>query len=163
MSVKKKSDEALSVWDFFKQFRYEVAAIEFFEKKRWPDGTYCLHCGSVKVTAIASAKPMPYRCMDCGKYFSVRACTVLTESKLPLQKWLMAVYLMIISRKGIISSAQLAKHLGVTQKTAWFLEHRIREAFASRGDLMGHDTMTCFDRVVCGMFGKRLSYKDLTS
>ena len=138
MPVKKKDDETLSVWDFFKQFPDEAAAVNFFEGKRWPDGAWCPHCGSVKVATIANAKPMPYRCKDCRKHFSVRTGTVLAESKLPLQKWLMAAYLMTTSRKGI-SSVQLAKHLGVTQKTAWFLEHRIREAFASRGGLMGPD------------------------
>ncbi len=80
---------------------------------------------------------MPWRCKEkeCRKHFSVRTKTVFAESKLGIHKWLMAAYLMTTARKGI-SSVQLAKELGVTQKTAWFLEHRIREAMKSRGGLL---------------------------
>ena len=138
MPVKKKDGEPLNVRDFFRQFPNEAAAVGFFEGKRWPDGACCPHCGSVKVATIANAKPMPYRCKGCRKHFSVRTGSVLAASKLPLQKWLMAAYLMTTSRKGI-SGVQLARHLGVTQKTAWFLEHRIREALAGHGGLMGPD------------------------
>jgi transposase-like protein len=71
---------------------------------------------------------MPYRCKDCRKHFSVRTGTVLAESRLALHKWLMAIYMMTTARKGI-PSTQLAKQLGVTQKTAWFLAQRIRETW----------------------------------
>lgn len=74
---------------------------------------------------------MAYRCKDCRKHFSVRTGTVLEESRLPLQKWLMAIYLMTTARKGI-PSTQMAKELGITQKSAWFLAQRIREAFLSK-------------------------------
>ncbi len=71
---------------------------------------------------------MPYRCKDCRKFFSVRFGTILEESKLPLHKWLMCMYLLATSRKGI-SSIQISKELGITQKSAWFLCHRIREVW----------------------------------
>ena len=72
---------------------------------------------------------MPFHCRACRQYFSVRTGTLLHASKLPLSKWALAFYLMSVNRKGV-SSVQLSKALGVTQKTAWHLEHRIREAWA---------------------------------
>ena len=75
-------------------------------------------------------KPMPYRCRDCRQHFSVRTGTVLAESRLPLHKWLMAIYMMTTARKGI-PSTQMARELGITQKSAWFLAQRIRETWLS--------------------------------
>lgn len=138
MSAKKKQAETLSLWQFFQRFPDEAAAVAYVESKRWPDGAHCPRCGSFAVSAVKSGKPMPWRCCDCRKHFSVRMGTALADSPIPVQKWLMAAYLMTSARKGI-SSVQLAKELGVTQKTAWFLEHRIREAFRSRGGLLGRE------------------------
>lgn len=76
---------------------------------------------------------MAYRCRDCRQHFSVRTGSVLAESRLPLQKWLMAIYMMTTARKGI-PSTQMARELGITQKSAWFLAQRIRETWMSRGD-----------------------------
>ena len=74
---------------------------------------------------------MPYRCKDCRKHFSVRTGTVLAESRLPLRKWLLATHMLTSARKGI-PSTQMARDLGVTQKTAWFLAQRIRETWADK-------------------------------
>ena len=71
---------------------------------------------------------MPYRCKDCRKHFSVRTNSVLAESRIPLHKWLLAIFLMSTNLKGV-SSCKLARDLNVTQKTAWFLAHRIRKSF----------------------------------
>ena len=71
---------------------------------------------------------MAYRCKDCRKHFSVRTGTVLSQSRLPLHKWLMAIYMMTTARKGI-PSTQMARELGITQKSAWFLAQRIRETW----------------------------------
>ena len=71
---------------------------------------------------------MPYRCKDCRKFFSVRTKSILAESNVPLHKWLMAMYLLNTNLKGV-PSTKLAHDLGVTQKTAWFLAHRIRKAY----------------------------------
>ena len=76
---------------------------------------------------------MPWRCRDCKQYFSVRTGTVMEDSRLPLHKWLMAMYLMVVSRKGI-SSYQTARMLDIQQKTAWFLNHRIRQAMAIQAE-----------------------------
>lgn len=124
--------ETLSLYDFFKKFPNEESARLYFENRRWSAGTYCPHCGSFSATECKDHKPMPYRCKDCRKHFSVRTGTVLEESRLPLQKWLMAIYMMTTARKGI-PSTQMAKELGITQKSAWFLAQRIREAWLSGG------------------------------
>ena len=122
--------------EFFQRFPNEAAAVQYVKERRWPGGVWCPKCGSEAVSRIKSGKPMPWRCRDCRKHFSVRSGTVFAESKIGIHKWLLAAYLMTTARKGI-SSVQLAKEVGVTQKTAWFLEHRIREAMASRGGLLG--------------------------
>ena len=103
----------MNLWQFFQRFPDEAVAVAFIESRRWPDGPCCPHWGSVRVAQ--SGKPMPYRCRDCRKHFSVRTGTVFAHSKLPLQKWLMAAHLLTTARKGM-SSVQLAKHLGVTQQ-----------------------------------------------
>lgn len=121
----------LNLLEFFKKFPTDKEATEFFEKLRWADGVICPYCGS---RHISSCKvPMPYRCRNCRKHFSVRIGTILNESKLPLQKWLLAIYILTNAKKGI-SSLQLAEYWGVTQKTAWFLAHRIRESWVQNSD-----------------------------
>lgn len=130
--------EILSVFEFLKQFPDDETVTAYLETRRWPTGKYCPHCASIRVVNITNKKPMPYRCQDCRQHFSIRTGTVLAESKISLQKWFFAIYLMTTARKGI-SSVQLAKELGVTQKTAWFLEHRIREAYEQKGGLLGSE------------------------
>ena len=120
--------ETLSTFEFFQKFPNEEAARKFFETRRWADEPVCGHCGSVAVTECKDHKPMAYRCKDCRKHFSVRTGTVLAESRLPLLKWLLAIYMLTSARKGI-PSTQMARELGVTQKTAWFLAQRIRETW----------------------------------
>ena len=131
--------DTLSTFEFFQKFPNEEAARNFFEKRRWADEPVCGHCGSVSVTECKNHKPMPYRCKDCRAHFSVRTGTVLAESRLPLQKWLLAIYMLTSARKGI-PSTQMARELGVTQKTAWFLAQRIRETWLKDqdGDMGNH-------------------------
>jgi len=125
-----QTPEILSLYGFFKKFPDEESARLYFEARRWINGKYCPHCGSAEVVECKDHKPMPYRCKDCRKHFSVRTDSVLEESRLPLHKWLMAMYMMTTARKGI-PSTQMAKELGITQKSAWFLAQRIREGFLS--------------------------------
>ena len=126
---------AISLYEFMQRFPGEDAATAFFEERRWGSEPYCPHCGGINAAAIASRKPMPYRCRDCRRHFSVRTGTVLASSHVPLHKWLMAICMLHTARKGV-ASTQLARELGVTQKTAWFLNHRIRKAMEHRGSLL---------------------------
>lgn len=111
-------------------FHNKDKAREHLESLRWPTGAVCPHCGGdQKIYAIKgkAARPGLYKCGGCRKQFTVTVGTVFEGSKIPLNKWLMAVHLMCASKKGI-SSHQLHRMLGVTYKTAWFMSHRIREA-----------------------------------
>jgi transposase-like protein len=120
--------EIVSLYQFFQRFPNEETARQYFENNRWAGEVSCPHCGSLSVAPVKNMKPMPYRCRDCRQHFSVRTGTVLAESRLPLHKWLMAIYMMTTARKGI-PSTQMARELGITQKSAWFLAQRIRETW----------------------------------
>lgn len=130
--------ETVSLYQFFRRFPGEDTARKYFEYNRWAGEVSCPHCGSRSVASIANMKPMPYRCRDCRQHFSVRTGTVLAGSRLPLHKWLMAIYMMTMARKGV-PSTQMAHELGITQKSAWFLAQRIRETWlAGSGSDMGN-------------------------
>jgi transposase-like protein len=117
-------------------FHNEDAAFEYVEARVWPKGPTCPHCGGVerisKMQGQSTRKGL-YKCYQCRKPFTVRMGTIFESSKVPLHIWLQAMYLVAGSKKGI-SSNQLARTLGLTVKTAWFLSHRIREAMRE-GDL----------------------------
>jgi len=117
----------ISTFEFLKQFPDEDTCEKYILAGRYPRGMYCPHCANRTIYRLEKLKR--FKCSKCKKQFTVRTNSVLAESKVPLQKWLMAIWILTSYRKGI-SSVQLAKTLGVTQKTAWFLAHRIRETFA---------------------------------
>lgn len=105
-------------------------AREHLEKTRWPHGPVCAHCGVInEATKLAgrASRPGVYQCNACREQFTATVGTVFERSKVPLNKWLLATYLMSSSKKGI-SAHQIGRTLGVTYKTAWFMCHRIREA-----------------------------------
>ncbi len=107
-------------------------AREHLERLRWPNGPVCPHCGSAEKhyeLAGKATRPGVYKCSDCREQFTVTVGTVFERSKIALNIWLQAVYLLCSSKKGI-SSHQLHRTLGVTYKTAWFMTHRIREAMS---------------------------------
>ena len=124
--------EGLTVIELFKMFPDDAAAEKWFEDQRWPDGRFCPDCGSTDTVAVKSRKPMPYRCRDCRNHFSVRKGTVMQSSKVGLQKWVVAIYMMTTGLKGT-SSMKLYREVGIRQATAWFLFQRIREGF-DQGD-----------------------------
>ena len=110
-------------------------AREYLEALRWPNGPVCPHCGvEGQHYALKGAKCRPglWKCKDCRKQFSVTVGTVFERSKIPLNKWLLAVHLMCASKKAM-SSHQIHRMLGVTYKSAWFMTHRIREAMKPDG------------------------------
>ena len=114
-------------------FPDEETATKWFESQVWPHGRCCGHCGSENTSEVPSGKPMPYWCTDCRKHFSVRTGTAIARSKIPMRKWAIAVYLHVTSLKGV-SSMKLHRDLKVTQKTAWFMMHRLREAWTRHSD-----------------------------
>ena len=124
----------ISLMQVADMFATEDKATRWFERWTWPDGEIaCTRCGSIDgAYRVKSGKPMPYRCRDCRKYFSLKIGTAMEGSPLPLRTWGWAIYLEMTSLKGV-SSMKLYRDLGVTQKTAWFMLHRIREAFADVG------------------------------
>lgn len=128
--MKANKVETISLYQFLQRIPDEQAARKYFEDMRWSKGRYCPHCRSTNTVHVQNEKPQPYRCKDCRKHFSVRTGTVLTASNVPLQKWLLAAYLMTTAKKGV-SSCQMSRELGVTQKTAWLLCHKIREIWTT--------------------------------
>ena len=118
----------ISTFELFQMFPDAEAARVYMEGKRWPDGAVCPACDEAK--RITARKDGFYRCNACKTDFTVRTATIFERSHIPLHKWLYAMYLLVTSRKGI-SSMQLAKQIGVTQKSAWFVLHRLREACGS--------------------------------
>jgi transposase-like protein len=124
------------------QFQSEEQAFAYVEARLWPNGPVCPHCGGVeRISKMQgeSTRTGLYKCYQCRKPFTVRMGTLFESSHVKLHVWLMAMYLIAGSKKGI-SSNQLARTLGLTVKTAWFLSHRIREAMREVGfDLFGAD------------------------
>lgn len=113
--------------DMQQAFPDEDACIKHFRTLRWPDAEKitCPHCRVIGKHYTLGNNT--HKCRDCRKKFTVRNGTIFEDSKIGLRKWFMAVFLMTSHKKGI-SSCQLAKDIGVTQKTAWFMLHRIRNA-----------------------------------
>ena len=119
------SKTTISTFELFEMFPDADTAREYMEKRRWPDGPVCPSCGE-KERIYDKGKGF-YRCNADLLVFTVRTGTIFERSKLGLHKWLYAMYLFVTARKGI-SSVQLAKQIGTTQKSAWFMLQRIREA-----------------------------------
>lgn len=130
----KSERTGLTVLQLFQMFPDKAASRKWLEDIRWSDGErFCPHCGSLKTTAVKNEIPMPYHCGECRQYFSVKTGTVMQSSKVALQKWVIAMYLMSTSLKGV-SSMKLHRDLGVTQKTAWMLAQKIRQGWIDGSD-----------------------------
>ncbi len=119
----------ISLMELAERFPTEDAARVWFESIAWPEGEIaCLKCGSLNAYRVNSGKPQPYRCRDCRSYFSLKTNTALAGSNLTLRQWAYGIYLVVTNLKSV-SSMKLHRDLGVTQKTAWFMLHRIRETW----------------------------------
>ena len=121
--------KGISLMALMEMFPNDETAEEWFTTVRWDDGEpVCPFCGSERAALIPNRKPMPYRCKDCRRHFSVKHGTVMQSSKLGCRVWAIAVYLLTTGIKGT-SSMKLHRDVAVTYKTAWHLAHRIRKAF----------------------------------
>ena len=121
--------EGITVIELMDMFPTEETATLWFEDVVWNGERCCGKCGSLRTGEVPNAKPMPYWCSDCRGYFSVRTGTPIARSNVPLRKWAIAVYLCLTSLKSV-SSMKLHRDIGVSQPTAWFMLHRIREAWS---------------------------------
>jgi transposase-like protein len=119
------SKSTISTFELFAMFPDQETARAYLESRLWPQGPRCPTCGLCeRITARAGGY---YRCNQCKEDFTVRTGTIFERSHVPLHKWIYAMYLLVTARKGI-SSMQLAKEIGITQKSAWFVLGRLREA-----------------------------------
>ena len=123
----------LSLIDLVARYPDDAAAEKWWMAQRWPDGVTCDGCGSAERVVESSHESMSHWCGACRQYLSWRKGSVMESSPLGALTWLLAVYLLSQSPKGV-SSVSLGKHLGISQRSAWFLSHRIREAWTAGDD-----------------------------
>ena len=124
--------KGITIFELTALFPDNATAEKWFADQRWPEGTHCPHCGSLNVQSGTAHKTMPYRCREkqCAKRFSVKTATVMEGSNLGYRAWAFAIYLMNTNLKGV-SSMRLHREIGITQKSAWFMAHRLRKALES--------------------------------
>jgi transposase-like protein len=127
------SKSTISTFQLFEMFPDQETARVYLEGRLWPNGATCPSC--VSQDRITTRKNGFYRCNACKLDFTIRTGTIFERSHVPLQKWIYSMYLFVTSRKGI-SSMQLAKEIGITQKSAWFVLQRLREACGNDDTLL---------------------------
>lgn len=118
-----------SILEFQKTFSTDEICREYLEQQRWNGTPACVYCGSTNIHRFVT-NPKILKCRDCRNKFSVTVGTIYENTKLPLTKWFLATYILSVHSKGI-SSLQLANWLGITQKSAWHLNHRIRQMLSN--------------------------------
>ena len=114
-----------SLFELMDAFPDEQACIDHFRAIRWRNGEFCPHCGCTRIFHFSDKRT--FKCAECRQRFSIKVGTIFEDTKLPLRKWFMAIWLITNHPKGVASTT-LAKDLKVTQKTAWFMLHRLRHA-----------------------------------
>ena len=130
------SRSTISTFQLFQMFPDAESARVYLENRRWNGHVVCPHCGcDSRITTRGGKRVGYFRCGDCREEFTVRTGTIYERSHVPLHKWIYAMYLVVTARKGI-SSVQLSKEIGVTQKTAWFMLGRLREACGDSPDML---------------------------
>ena len=128
--------KGMTLTEAVRTFSDPETAEQWFMNRRWPNGICCVHCGSMNVKCRIKNKSMPFRCGEtqCRKWFSVRTKTIMESSRIGLDKWGMAIFLLSTNLKGV-SSMKLHRDLGITQKSAWYMAHRLRYALSTQGSL----------------------------
>ena len=157
----------ISTYQLFELFPDAEAARLYLEARRWNGKPVCPLCGGTdRVSPRGGKRVGYYQCGDCKGEFTVRTGSIFQRSHVPLHKWVYAMYLVITSRKGI-SSLQLSKEISVTQKTAWFMLGRLREACGDDGDrpsLSGTvHTMDRLDAFMARAFRARITWREITA
>ena len=147
-------------------FHNETAARAHLEAQRWPNGPVCAHCGNGNVTRMQgkSHRAGLLHCNQCEEPFTVTVGTVMEDSKIPLNKWVLAFHLMSSSKKGM-SAHQMHRMLGITYKSGWFLCHRIREAMGDdshteTGGLGGANKVVEADETYVGGKAKNRAFRE---
>lgn len=121
----------MNLVQIFTRFPDQEACLEHLEGLRWGDSPACPHCGSLKVARKAENKRRGrWNCHDCSSSFNVLSGTIFQKTRVPLQKWFLAIGLIVNAKKSL-SSCQLHRDLDITQPTAWYMQQRIRAAMAS--------------------------------
>lgn len=118
-----------SLFDLFATLPDEQSCLDHLRELRWRDGELCPYCGENRIYHFSDRKT--FKCGACRQRFSIKVGTIFEDTKLPLRTWFMAIWIMTNHSKGITSTT-LAKHLRVTQKTAWFVMHRLRHSAQTR-------------------------------
>lgn len=123
----KRTATTLSVFEFMAKFPDAEAARKYLENIRWGGSPICPHCKAEDKATERKSRAGVFTCKNCRGEYTIRTGTIFERSHIPLNKWIYAMYLLQTARKGI-SSLQLSKEIGITQKSAWFMLHRLREA-----------------------------------
>jgi transposase-like protein len=141
-------------------FQDEAKARKWLEAQLWPDGPVCPHCGALETSTPIATRVGWYQCNGCRKQFSVTVGTLFERSHIPLNKWLMAAFLICASKKGM-STHQLHRTLGISYKSTWFMMHRIREAMreGKLGPLGGLGKFVEADETFTGGKARNRAYK----
>lgn len=137
-----------SLTQIMEVFSDEQVCIDHLRAICWKNGAYCPHCGSIKVYHFSDSRT--HKCGECRQRFSIKVGTIFEDTKLPLRKWFMAIW-MVTSHTKVIASTQLAKDLKITQKSAWFVLNRLRYAAQTKS----------FNRPLLAQVGGHLTYKEL--
>jgi transposase-like protein len=162
MSTESLPESLLEAVTFFAD---EDRAHDFFVKMRWPEGVRCVHCGSAMVGGLSRSATKSgtlrrlWNCKACKKQFTAKMGTVFNESPLPLSKWLPALWLVVNAKNGI-SSCELARALKITQKSAWFMGHRIRASIQRGGGIVRADGVFEVDESYIGGLARNM-HKDV--
>ncbi|MXY66318.1 MAG: transposase, partial [Gammaproteobacteria bacterium] len=145
--------KGLTLLEVAEKFGDEAKARQWIEEVRWPEGPFCPHCGSFNVQSNIKHKTMTHRCRDCPEkpMFTVRHGTIMAETRLKYRVWAIGIYLYTTNIKGI-SSMKLHRELGITQKSAWFVLHRLRMAAEANEDLFSGPVEACQHRLTLSPF-----------